>query len=243
MLCSIYVFCLFLICGTYGQSIATQNMSESALILMDNEGDVVPLMEASLNLDFFDENSNLTKRSDDDWLTDVQYISMNELIEYNGSIFGESLVKRTNMQECIWFVSTAGSCVYKYWDYVDGVWQAGYDIYRMTHTGGCRTVMGNKGSFYYKYYPTSGSCGSTIQQKTIAGALEAAIEKLEGDYLCNIYLFHVNHHGKWHGDIIIGAGASTWYTSAKKTTYKGCLNVGCKGLQAPYNCNSRQEGA
>lgn len=152
------------------------------------------------------------------------------------------LEKRKNLRECINYVAQGVQCACEYWDIADGVWQLGYDVYRMTSSGGCNVVMGSKGMFYYKYYPLDGHCKSTIEQKTIAGAIQYAIRKLEGDYLCNIYLFDVDHYGTWKGQIMIGPTSKVWYTPVTKAAYKGCYSEGCDGLQSPFSCNSKEDG-
>ena len=96
--------------------------------------------------------------------------------------------------------------------------------------------------FYYKYYPVAGECKSTVHQKTIAGALQYAIRKLEGDYLCNIYLFYVDHYGTCHGQIMIGPSVLVYTAPPKAAVYKGCYSEGCDGLQPPYSCSSKEEG-
>ena len=102
--------------------------------------------------------------------------------------------------------------------------------------------MGNLGRFY-KYYPVSGDCKSTIEQKTVAGTIQYIIKQLEGNYLCNIYSCTVSYHGTWHGTIIVGPSNKVWYSNIGSTKYRGCWDKGCAELQSPYNCNSKQEGA
>ena len=62
-----------------------------------------------------------------------------------------------------------------------------------------------------------------------------------GDSLCNTYLLHVNHHGTWQGDILIGTGQQIWTTPIMNEKYKGTVEAGCKELQSPYNCHSKEE--
>lgn len=224
---------------------ANESFTNRSTVIVGTDGIAVPIMEATIDLSVYENSTNLAAREDlPNWLTDIKVLPLANTTEMNsGSITipVENLQKRTDMSECVWFALRSYSCAYEYWDIADGVWQAGYDIFRMTNAGKCAVVAGNKGSFYYKYYPNEPNCSSTIHQKTIAGALQQAIKQLEGDYLCNIYLFHVNHGGSWHGDIVVGGGVSTWFAGAKGVQYKGCIDAGCSGLQSPYSCSSQEE--
>ncbi|CCF60620.1 hypothetical protein KAFR_0L00120 [Kazachstania africana CBS 2517] len=98
------------------------------------------------------------------------------------------------------------------------------------------------GGFYYKYYLVVGECSSTIEQKTVAGAIKYVISKYEGEYLCNIYSLSINHHGTWHATLVIGPTPKVWTVSLASTLYKGCYDEGCSGLVSPYSCSSSDDG-
>ncbi|CEP64914.1 Css2p LALA0_S15e00254g [Lachancea lanzarotensis] len=216
------------------------NVSISA---MSSNGTVAPILAARLNLDYFDEsNITLNKRdgSVDQWLTNISMIALADASPLGSQ---GALVKRTHAEGSPWWLVEAGQCAFGFWDIVEGVWQAGYDIYRMASSGNRGVVvMDSHGPFYYKYYAIDGNCASTIHQKTIAGALQAAARQLEGSQLCNNYLFQIDHHGSWKGDIIIGSSPSVYFTNVRWTTYKGWVDAGCEELQSPYNCNSNEQG-
>lgn len=165
------------------------------------DGSLAPVLAA---------NGTLTKQDQLEWISEYHVLPLQE----------PALQSTPNA-----WLAGSGQCAREYWDIADGVRQAVYDIYRMT-TGNCHVVMGNQGSFYYKYYPIDGNCKSTIHQKTLAGALQAAVRALEGNQLCNTNLFRVHHRGTWHGDLLIGLSVSTWFTSARWTDYKGWLEAG-----------------
>ena len=217
-------------------------------------GTVLPVAELTIDFDAYelwanssDNQDRLVRRGEQlPWLKDVtvaplanvpllsSYSSLNESLRYE---------KRTNMRQWVYYVAEAGKCAYEYWDIADGLWQLGYDVYRLVSTNNCEVINGSRGSFYYKYYPVEGRCSATIHQKTIAGAIQQALRTLEGDYLCNTYLFHVDHHGTRQGDIIVGSSPSLWVTTRNGVEFKGFLDAGCSGLQSPYTCDSKEEGS
>lgn len=155
----------------------------------------------------------------------------------------KGVMKSTDMKEPIYWLTGSTSCVYEYWEMADGIWKTGYDIYRLLHSNRCDVVMDRYGAYYYKYYANPGQCASTIEQKTIAGAIQAALRALDGQWLCNIYAFEVDHAGSWHGTIIVGPNMAAWSTAINKANYKGYMSEGCSGLQAPYTCSSKENGA
>nr|ADG64740.1 Klus pretoxin [Saccharomyces cerevisiae killer virus Mlus] len=235
-LCLLYL--LTTVLSLAAATIVPPTVDNHTVTIIDSNGTVLPVIAARLNLDYFEEqNTSIIKRDAtvDDWLTEVVVLPLADAQQVDPNT---NLAKRTNVEGALYWLVGSGQCVYEYWDIADGVWQAGWDIYRATSTDNCQVIMGHKNSFYYKYYADDGKCSSTVKQKTIAGALQAAVRQLEGNQLCNNYLFHVDHHGTWHGDVIIGASISAWFTNAKWSDYKGWVDAGCSQLQSPYTCSS-----
>jgi hypothetical protein len=93
------------------------------------------------------------------------------------------------------------------------------------------------GGLYYRYWATSGDCDTTAEQKTIAGAIHAALKANDGDWLCNVYCITMTHGGTWIGTLLVGPNDSAMYASCGRQ-FKGCYDAGCGALEGWYNCNS-----
>lgn len=215
------------------------------MLFCDQDGDVLPLIRYTLNFTAFEAFMNGTLVGNLDDAIIFCWASLPEDLGNwtSNAISTSTFEKRTNLHEWVSYVLSRRQYSYEYLNIADGLWQLGYGVYRMTSMGECSVVAGNKGMFYYKYYPVVGECNSTVHQKTIAGDIQYAIRKLEGDYLCNIYLFDVGHNGTWYIQIMIGPIVIFYTTSSKTAVYKGCYSEGCAELHSPpYICSLKEEG-
>lgn len=89
----------------------------------------------------------------------------------------------------------AGKCVIDNWDRVTAAWDIAYDIWRMLDSNDCSVVGGFHKNMYYKYWSDPGRYSSTAMQKTIAGAIDYALDKMgEIPYTCNVYYIRINHY-------------------------------------------------
>lgn len=86
-------------------------------------------------------------------------------------------------------------------------------------------------------WASGGDCGTTAEQKTIAGAIDAVFRSLEGYWDCYIYCITITHGGTWTGTLLIGTNEKAQYASCGGQ-FKVCYDEGCGGLTGWYNYNS-----
>ncbi|KAG0669995.1 hypothetical protein C6P45_002940 [Maudiozyma exigua] len=247
MLETILFFSLLL---TTGFSTVLTNSSRESLAaeLFNYKGEPMVYGHVEIDLEHFENHSITRNINDYDVPFNVSRLDLSNVTVHDAGYNLSAALEHqsdedANMQTSVAFALEGGKCVYEFWDIVNAVWQLGYDVYKATRFGDCSVQMSSLGGFYYKYYPVSDNCESTIEQKTVVGAIQYIISKLEGKYIRNIYSCTVNHHGTWHGTIIIGPSNKVWYSNIGSTEYKGCWDKGCAELQSPYSYNSKQEGA
>ncbi|AJV24932.1 BMC_2a_G0017420.mRNA.1.CDS.1 [Saccharomyces cerevisiae] len=196
------------------------------------DGIAVPVIETTIDSGMYSENGTdlMTPEDLPDLLSDGIVLSFANTTE-TGSDSDSTLIDSEDLQRCIDMPDRSCSaqrgnlCSYSFSDIPFSFLNTVHDIFGMTNMGNCAVMAGDKGAFYYKYYPVEPNCNSTIHQKTIDDALQQATEKLNGDFN-NIYFFHVNRGGLWHGDMMVGTRVFTWFAGAKWAEHKGSIEAG-----------------
>lgn len=227
-------------------------------MLVNNEGTPVADVKLVINLEkylasatknpFEDFNETLAKRDDltdldseddanssDDWLEVYTYNF--EYASLSGYDTTSALEKRKDIHECTTWVKGVRECVNQIWGGLVDVWNISYKIRQLATAKQCTEIHGQQGGMYYRYWASGGDCGSTAEQKTIAGAIHAALKKADGEWTCNVYCITMTHGGTWQGTLLIGPDQSAMWANCGGV-FKGCYDTGCNSLEGWYNCNS-----
>ncbi|KAI5961835.1 uncharacterized protein KGF55_003806 [Candida pseudojiufengensis] len=237
-----FIFCFTGAIASFGPE--SEGGNDTFPILTDATGKVIANIKAVIQLE--DIESQLNIHGDDVKRTDTEYndellqqflqlsISNNSISHYEGEL---GLVKRLSIHDCTTWVKGAGRCVNAIWDLGNDVWNISFKIRQLMTAKQCSEIHGQMGGVYYRYWSIGGDCGSTAEQKTIAGAIMAAVHKNDGDWLCNIYCITMTHGGTWQGTLLIGPSSDAMYADCGGQ-FKGCYDNGCGSLTGWYNCNS-----
>lgn len=204
-------------------------------ILANEDGTIIANAHIDVDLSAFEsmEAGQIEKRNDNtDWFN-ITYRDTSNLF-FDNSL---ELQKRMDVQACATWVTGAVACANIIWDGMENIWDIAFKIKQLANSKQCSEIHGQQGGMYYRYWASGGDCGTTAEQKTIAGAIDAVLRKLEGEWDCNIYCITMTHGGTWKGTLLIGANEKAQYASCGGQ-FKGCYDEGCGGLTGWYNCNS-----
>lgn len=246
-LCSVVGFLLPLSSALYGPE--DRGGNGTFPLLKASDGTPVANAKLMLDLDGY-ENSGLAnpydnstsgdsliKREDEaslDWMSVLHY---NYGYAVSNGTSSQQLQRRLDIHECTTWVSGAGACVNAVWDGLVAVWDIAYLIKQSATAKSCAEIHGQMGGLWYRYWAAGGDCGTTAEQKTIAGAIHEALKRMDGEWTCNVYCITMTHGGTWTGTLLIGPSESAMWANCGGV-FHGCYDAGCGALEGYYNCNS-----
>lgn len=99
-------------------------------------------------------------------------------------------------------------------------------------------IHGQMGGVWYRYFSSGGNCGSTVEQKTIAGAIKGVIDSVEPNWFSDIYCITMCRGDTWHGTLLIGPDPSAM-TATCSGAHKGNYEMDLEKLTAPWSRNNQ----
>ncbi|CCF58139.1 hypothetical protein KAFR_0D04920 [Kazachstania africana CBS 2517] len=147
------------------------------------------------------------------------------------------LFKRRNVDIC-WkklFTDSVCTAVTNY--ATEAVTNIAHAVYVRAHAGTCGVSEGSSAGVYYKYWASSGHCASTVEEKTIDGAVQWGFDEwVTNGSMCATYTLSLSHGGSWLGYLVLGPSASVWFTTTSVPSSSSCYSKGCGTAHAFDKC-------